>query len=187
MSTAKKILVGLLLIGLTLTTFAGISFAADKSGTNNPTSGFIAGCRGFFGGTAAELSKILGLNPNQIVEERRAGKSLADIAKDQGVSQNTVVNAIIEARKKILDERVKSGVITQDQENAILERMKANITAGVQNSTICPGAAGGGCGCYGGGPGVRWGRGSVFRGNLPATPNTTVPNMPIPNTPTGNI
>lgn len=175
MGTGKKILVGFLLVSLALTTFAGISFAADKSGTNNPASGFIAGCRGFFGGAVNDLSKLLGLNPDQIAEKRKAGESLADIAKDRGVSEGKLVDTMVGARKKILDERVKAGIITQDQENAILDRMKANIGARVKDPAVGPGAGRGGCGCYGGGPGACWGQGSGASGT------------PSPNTPTGNI
>lgn len=163
MRKRRKFLTGLVLVALAFSAFAGIAYAADSTGTANSATNFVNGCRGFFGGVAAELSKLLGLSPEQIAEKRQAGESLADIAKDRGVSEDQVIDTMINARKKILDERVKAGIITQEQENAILDRMRTNMSARIKDPAIGPGA--GGCGgCIGGGPGAGFGCGPGARG-----------------------
>src|SRR4051812_43947980 len=58
--------------------------------------------RGFFGGPGRggpgqglfrPVADLLGMTPDQVVAERRAGKSLADIAAARGVDQATLVQA----------------------------------------------------------------------------------------------
>lgn len=180
MGIGKKFLVGLLIVGLSLMTVAGISFAADNSSTGTATSNFVAGCRGFVGGAIDEVAKLLRLKPEEIIEKRNSGESLADIAKDQGVSKDEVVSTILETREKLLDERVKAGVITKEQEDFMLERMKSRVDERVQDPTVGPGAGRGGCygpGAGGGfGPGARGGYGPGAGGGFRNAP-TSVPNV----------
>lgn len=165
MKLRNKVLVGLTVATLALGTVAGVSFAADSTSTPAPAKAFANGCRGFFGGAADALSKLLGLKPEEIVEKRNAGNSLADIAKEQGVEKKEVVDTILEARKKFLDERVKAGIITQEQADYMLQNMKARVESRIENDAVgCGGGAGmgrGGCG----GPGMgRGGYGAGARG-----------------------
>jgi len=159
MKLGKKILVGLLLVALSLATVAGISFAADTGNPDNATSSFVNGCRGFFGGAVDELAKLLGLKPEEIVEKRNAGQSLADIAKEQGVAEDEVTSTILESREKLLDERVKAGVITEEQKNLMLDRMKSRLGERIKDPAVGPGSGRGGCG--GGGCGGAGGRGAM--------------------------
>jgi len=185
MNIGKKFLIGLVMVSLAFVTVAGISFAAEDKSANNPATSFVNGCRGFFGGAAEELSKLLGLKTEEIVEQRNSGKSLADIAKDQGVAQDEVVSTMLKARKELLDERVKAGIITQEQADLMLERMQSRITERVQDPAVGPGSGRGGCGmggpgagggCGMGGPGAKggFGPGAGYRGAPPATPSTSI-------------
>jgi len=185
MNIGKKFLIGLVMVSLAFVTVAGISFAAEDKSTSNPATSFVNGCRGFFGGAAEELSKLLGLKAEEILEQRNSGKSLADIAKDQGVAEDKVVSTMLEAKKELLDERVKAGVITQEQADLMLERMQSRITERIQNPAAGSGCGGGGCGmggqgagggCGMGGPGARgdFGPGAGYRGAQPATPSTSI-------------
>lgn len=150
MDLKKKLLIGFLVVGVALTAVAGISFAAGSNGlrADGAKKGFAAGCCGVF----TSLADTLGLKPDQIIEKRNNGESLAAIAKEQNVSQEALVSAILQDRKKILDQRVKAGQITQDEETAMLDTMKTRISLGIKNKAGGPGlcAPGKNCGpgCY---------------------------------------
>ncbi len=186
MSIGKKLLVGVLLVVLAVGAVGSISLAAGKSDTGTATAGFVNGCRGFFGGAVDSLAKLLNLKPDQIIEKRNSGESLADIAKDQGVPQDKVVSTIMKDRKKFLDERVKAGQITKEQEKLMLDRMESRLNERITDPAVGPGAGcgmnGAGCGqggCYG--PGARGGAGSGV--------NSGYRNAPLPsaNTSVNNI
>lgn len=185
MSIGKKLLVGLLLVVLAVGAVAGISFAAGKSDSGTATAGFISGCRGFFGGAVDSLAKLLNLRPDQIIEKRNSGESLADIAKDQGVPQDKVISTIMKDRKKFLDERVKAGQITKEQEKLMLDRMESRLEQRINDPAIGPGA---GCGMGGargpggccGGPGARGGAGFGMNGGYRNVPSSQT-NVPVNN------
>lgn len=201
MSTVKKVLMGLLLAVVILATVAGISFAAEKGSVSKGASAFVYGCRGFFGGAINDVANLLGMKPEQIIEKRNAGKSLADIASDKGFTEKEVVSEILKSREQILDERVKAGIITEEQKKLMLDRMKSGIEQGITDPTVGSGRGGGGFGpgrggpgfggrggCCGGGPGGAWGqKGTGFRGGPGA--GGGVRNTPSSATslPTGNF
>jgi hypothetical protein len=136
MDLKKKLLLGLLVASLALTAVAGISFAAGGTGAKSAPPGITGGSCGVFG----SLSDALGLTPEQIIAKRNKGESLANIAKDQNVSQEALVSAIIADRKKILDQRVKAGTITAGDEQLLLDQMKARVRAGINHKFGGPGA-----------------------------------------------
>lgn len=136
MKAKGKLLVGILAAGIILSSIAGVSFAATKGGKTNTAQGFIASCQEVFNSTTNDLSNLLGLKPDQITEKQRNGESLADIAKSKGVSEDEVVSTIIEPRKRMMDERVKSGFITQEQAKFMLDRMKARIGTGIKTPGV---------------------------------------------------
>lgn len=186
MTIGKKLLVGILLVVLAVGAVGSISFAASNSkGDTSTAATFVNGCRGFFGGAVDSLSKLLNLKPDQIIEKRNSGESLADIAKDQGVSQDKVVSTIIKDRKKFLDERVKAGLITKEQEKLMLDRMGTRLNERIKDPTVGPGAGcgmGGAGGGYGGcgGPGACGGVGLGAQGgyrNVPSSLNTPASNI----------
>jgi predicted DNA-binding protein YlxM (UPF0122 family) len=151
MRFSRKLLVGLLVVSISLVTVAGVSFAAEDGDTGTATSAIVNGCRGFFGGAADELAKLLGLKSEEIVEKRNAGQSLADIAKEQGVEKDKVVDTIVGSREQFLDEKVAAGLITEAQKNQMLETMKTRVQERVVDPAVGPGAGRGGCGGGGGG------------------------------------
>ena len=151
MRFSRKLLVGLLVVSISLVTVAGISFAAENSDTGTATSAIVNGCRGFLGGAADELAKLLGLKSEEIVEKRNAGQSLADIAKEQGVEKDKVVDTIVDSREQFLDEKVEAGYLSVEQKNQMLERMKSRVQERVEDPAVGPGAGRGGCGGAGGG------------------------------------
>jgi polyhydroxyalkanoate synthesis regulator phasin len=65
----------------------------------------------------------LGMSPSDLQAQLRSGKSLAEVEQSKGVSDSTVRSAMHDAAKKVLDQAVKDGQITQSQEDAILQRI----------------------------------------------------------------
>jgi lambda repressor-like predicted transcriptional regulator len=84
--------------------------------------------RGFRGGPGQGLFRpvadLLGMTPDQVVAERRAGKSLADIAAARGVDQATLVQAITVTARARLDEQVAAGRLTAERADAIYQRIQ---------------------------------------------------------------
>jgi len=78
-------------------------------------------------GGPMELATILGITPDQLRTEFQAGKSIAQIGQDKGITRDQLKSKILDARKAKLDEAVKAGRITADQEQQIMTRMTANI------------------------------------------------------------
>ena len=108
---------------------------ADKvAGTldNKMPKGGARGLRGpggRFGGmgmvhTQAAAAKALGLTPDKLRAELQSGKSLADVAKVQKVSVDSLVKAMVTATEADLATAVRNGKITQAQ----ADKMKSSLT-----------------------------------------------------------
>jgi hypothetical protein len=75
-----------------------------------------------FGELGEAAANYLGLTEAQLHEQLRAGKSLAQIAKDKGKSADGLKKALHDAVKEDLDAAVKAGRITQAQADEALDR-----------------------------------------------------------------
>lgn len=82
------------------------------------------GLRGDFLGAAATY---LGLTEDQLRTQLESGKSLADVAKAQNKSVDGLKQAIIAAVKSDLDQAVKDGRLTSDEESQMLSKLQATI------------------------------------------------------------
>ena len=69
------------------------------------------------------VAKALGLSVSDLRSQLRSGKTLSDLESAKKVSDATVRNAARSAAKGVLDKAVKAGTITQDQEDAILNKI----------------------------------------------------------------
>lgn len=69
----------------------------------------------------AELLALLKLNADQLREQLKAGKSLAEIAQAQGVSTDAVIQLLTTQRDKKLADAVKNGKLTQEQADKMKE------------------------------------------------------------------
>ena len=92
--------------------------------------------RGFPGLDAA--ASYLGLTDNQLDSKLDSGKTLAQIAKDQGKSVDGLVAALKAELKSKLDRAVKDGRITQAQEDQALKDADTRITDFVNGKFIRP-------------------------------------------------
>lgn len=70
---------------------------------------------------------LLGLEDGDIRDAYADGKSLADLAEENGVSIDDLKSGLLEAAKTKLDEKVADGDITQEQADDIYERLNDNI------------------------------------------------------------
>ncbi len=65
------------------------------------------------GGNLTAAAKVLGVTEGILRTELQAGKSLADVAKAQGVDKQAVIDALVTDAKTRLAEAVKNGKLTQ--------------------------------------------------------------------------
>ena len=106
------------------------------------------------------LAKLTGLSADEVQDRRAAGESVADIAESKGVDSGKVVDEALAARKALLDERVQSGTLSEDDAAAVLDRMESRLNERVTSDAPCGGGAGAcGGGGMGGGRGARMGGG----------------------------
>ncbi len=70
--------------------------------------------------TLTRVAQALGLSPAELTASLQAGKTLAQIAADQKVAQEKVVEAIISPYRDELQLRVKYGYLTQQQFDSLL-------------------------------------------------------------------
>lgn len=111
------------------------------------------------------VTKLLGMTSEQIYTERAAGKTLVDIAKEKGVTDQQLLDAMLAGQKQVIDQAVKDGNLTQAQADWMLERMKAMAPFTLSNP-FTPGG-------FGGGPMMRGMRGGFNRwAPAPTTPSS---------------
>lgn len=87
---------------------------------------------GRWGGPENSLLSVaaekLGLTSQELLTELQAGKTIADVAKEKDVAVDTIVEAVLTPRAEQLKQAVTAGQLTQDQADAQLALMKANLT-----------------------------------------------------------
>jgi hypothetical protein len=106
------------------------------------------------------LAAKLGITEKQVEDALAAGKSMYQIALDNGIKQEDVVTFMNGVHKDAFDKAVKDGVMTQQQADWMAQRMQTMYQNGYANGTgTCP--MGGGS--FGPGNG-RGGMGGMMRG-----------------------
>jgi hypothetical protein len=79
-----------------------------------------------------DLEKLLGIDHADIHAAHVSGKSLVDIAAEKGVSEDKLIQTILNGRKSALDQAVKAGKLTQDSADQMLKFMEANMKTMVE-------------------------------------------------------
>jgi len=92
--------------------------------------------RGFGGGYEKneELLSLLKLDADKLQEELKSGKSLAEVAKAQGVDTDDVVALLVKEQEAKLAEAVKAGKLTQEQADKLAEDASEHVKAQVENT-----------------------------------------------------
>ncbi len=103
--------------------------------------GGFGGGGGPFGGLSA-ASSYLGLSTSQLMTQVAAGKTLAQIANaTSGKSASGLIDAMVAAQTKQLDQAVSNGRLTKSQAEQLESNLKARVTSMV-NGTFGPGRGG---------------------------------------------
>jgi hypothetical protein len=158
----RKTLLGAAAGLLVATALAVPAFAADPTATPTPRAGCVGNGpmepgQGAMGGWMGALgiddtlARLTKLTDEQIHTERLAGKSLAQIAQANGVSEDVLIAEVMKDRKAALDARLKAGTLTQAQADQMLANMQASVKAAVERTDVGPMGA-----VMMGGRGGRW-------------------------------
>ncbi len=139
---------GLKLLGLAVgvvvimaLTLGGTVFADTSEETDVQTYCAGYGWHGFQGEGAVcseTVSELLGLTPDELCELRQEGKSFAEIAAEQGVTVDELVEAIMAEKIEAVQARVDDGTLTQEQADLIIQRMAERTELAVNRTTTGP-------------------------------------------------
>ena len=77
------------------------------------------------------LSEVLGLTREEIKAQLQDGKTMTEIAADQGFSEGELKDAMHAAMTEQLQQKVEDGAITQEQADRILERIQQGAENGM--------------------------------------------------------
>lgn len=111
------------------------------------------------------ITGLLGMTQEEILTERQAGKTLADLAKEKGVTDQQLIDAMLAGRQEAIAQAVKDSRLTQAQADWMLEKMEAMAPFQLTNPFAPDGFGHGGAG-HGGM--MRGG----MRGDSQAAPDT---------------
>ncbi|MFC2060401.1 hypothetical protein ACFLTZ_04850 [Chloroflexota bacterium] len=84
------------------------------------------------------VSQLLGFAPEDLCELRQEGKSLAEIASEQGVTLGELVEAIMAEKTAAVQARIDNGTLTQEQADLIIQRMAERTELAVNRTTTGP-------------------------------------------------
>ncbi len=132
----------------------GVAFA---QGTQPPTRGGMMGWMHDY--VEQALAAKLGLTEAQVEDQFAAGKTMYQIALDNGIKQEDVAAFLLDVHKEAFANAVKAGVMTQQQADWMQQRMQ---NRGFGNGTTgCPMQNGQGGNGYGRGMMQGGGRGMM--------------------------
>ncbi|MEM1332979.1 MAG: hypothetical protein AAGG08_05920 [Actinomycetota bacterium] len=87
--------------------------------------------RGRRGQKLNAIAQLLGMEAEDLREEIRGGATLADVATDQGVAVDTVVDAIVDSKQERIAAAVENGRITQAEADEKLVDLEERVTTRV--------------------------------------------------------
>ena len=101
------------------------------------------------------ITSLLGMTQEEIYAERSSGKTLSDLAAEKGITDQQLIDAIVEGRSEAINQAVTDGSITQEQADWMLEKMETTVPLMITRP-FGQGRMGGGMRGFGGGCG-GWG------------------------------
>lgn len=93
-----------------------------------PGFGHRFGGMGVFHRGLDAAASYLGLTEAQLERKLESGKTLAQVAKDQGKSVDGLENALVKDAQDKLDQAVKDGRLSKAQEQQLLSELKQHVT-----------------------------------------------------------
>ncbi len=94
----------------------------------------LRGLRHHWGRDLDAAASFLGLSESELRAALESGKSLAQVAEDEGKPADKLVDALVAATTKRLDEAVSDGRLTKADRDKIVARVKEHMTAMVNAS-----------------------------------------------------
>jgi len=91
------------------------------------------------------VAQLLNMTQAQIAAERQAGKSLAQIAQDKGVTRDTLINTIVNAKVAVINQWVSDGRLTQAQADLMIQNIRTQVSQMVDRTDVGPADGRGGC------------------------------------------
>jgi len=82
---------------------------------------------GMFRAGLGTVTSFLGITADQLRTELQSGRSLAQIAQEHGKTADDLVSALVAAAKTRLDQAVKDGRLSSDQETTMLGKLQTAI------------------------------------------------------------
>jgi len=139
----KILAVSLVIGGILAAVLAGTVLAAGPSGGQTTTTepGEVSGwhhSRGLGFGSGSAAAELLGMTPEEIREQRQAGKSLVEIARDRGIDEATLINAIMAEKRETIQKLVTEGTMTQAEADARLAQIQERVTLAVNRTMTGP-------------------------------------------------
>ncbi|MEQ6388176.1 hypothetical protein RZN22_02490 [Bacillaceae bacterium S4-13-58] len=91
----------------------------------------------YFQGTmSTTAADLLGLTMEELRQHRLEGKSVQEIADEQGVQLEEVISLMTVTKEKQLSELVEQGVITQEQKEYMLTNMEEMMEANISRTDV---------------------------------------------------
>jgi hypothetical protein len=122
-AVAASALTGSAVFGLT-------GLAGAQTGDDRPPaeSGRFGGCRGGPGANLDAAAQALNLSVEDLRERLRDGRTLAQVAQEQNVDVQSVIEAMVAAASAHIDEEVQEGDLTADEANEKKAELRERIT-----------------------------------------------------------
>jgi hypothetical protein len=127
---------GLLVVAVAVPALAAGPNSADNNSASAAVQARYGNCQGLGFGSDQAAADLLGLTQEQISEQRLAGKSLVEIASEQGVSEETLIDAIMAEKLEMVQNRVEAGTLTQEQADLMLVQMRERVQLAVNRTTV---------------------------------------------------
>ena len=88
-----------------------------------------SGARFGLGGEFDAAAQALGVTQQELMQDLRNGKSIAQIAKDKNVDVNKVIEALVNDANKRIDDAQTNGKLSADQAAKAKDAAKKGVTA----------------------------------------------------------
>lgn len=82
-----------------------------------------------------EIAEILGLEPAELRDALRDGQTVAELAAEQGVDIQTVIDGLVDAAEQRLDEAVENGRLEADRADEMLDEIEERIESHFEDGT----------------------------------------------------
>lgn len=127
---SKKLILGLVMaitMGLSMTAYAANTEATTSTTTHNRVGlARATGVRGY--DYVQEILKDkLGLTDTEITNGLNSGKTMYDLAKEKGMTEDEFKAALLEERNQAIDKAVADGTITKEEATSMKETLKNNM------------------------------------------------------------